>query len=374
MPVATAEAGKAQTSASPSRHYRYRLEFQPGDDVARFPGDRVDPAYLSVPREQAIFRGQRAGLLGDNPAEASVLEQPVFTAEATGEIAGLQFLVGEGESTLRVLFDVQAAFGAAAQAQLARFQKQEAAWAKCEKVLFRVYAEADDNGRARAGCTDTPHVRRKPLPVQDGVLGEWLAVGQPVGPVSDRHYPLFIYEETLEKAQAYLGKAGSQKLEGAALLLGHLYRQREPVPELFGVVDAAIEIRHADQKAFSFTPTAAGYADLGAQMALRRTRLGRTHEVPLILAHNHWFYPAVQDDGDAHCPSCEKRRTCEMTSSFYSRHDVNLHLSWFGSQPYVAGMVIGLTPRDEQDLRVFAMHGCLPEERGFYKIAERATR
>jgi hypothetical protein len=125
-------------------------------------------------------------------------------------------------------------------------------------------------------------------------------------------------------------------------------------------------LRHATQTKFGFVPTTETFSDLASQQRLRRTRLNFPHEVPLVLLHTHPFEPSVRDDGEANCTTCPLQKTCELTSSFYSASDVEFHLGMYGTTPWTVGMVLGMTPRREEDLRMFCLEGNVARERGFY--------
>ncbi|MCL4195057.1 MAG: hypothetical protein KJZ87_25175 [Thermoguttaceae bacterium] len=340
---------------------RYRLLFQTAHHE-EYPGDLIDPAWLEPARAQIRFDAQRAGLIGPDAYEVAVSEEPVFVAAETAEISAIRFAVTRDGRAVGRVYDIDSLFGRAAAAAALKLGKAIADTTG-GRVGYRVVAEPHPPPSAGPNAV----VTRKPLPLGEARLEDWLVRAERVGPEGDE-YPLFITEQALDTTRVYLFKAGAAQLEGAALLLGHLYRQHEPRPEIFGVIDAVIELRQGSQERFSLKPTAALYADLQAQMLRRRTRLNRPDEIPLALAHNHPFLPSVGDNGEANCPSCQKRATCNLTSSFYSTSDIELHASLFAAQPYVAGMVWGFSPREELDVRVFALRGWRAVERGYYRL------
>jgi hypothetical protein len=184
--------------------------------------------------------------------------------------------------------------------------------------------------------------------------------------MDEKDHHIFLPRELFERAREYCFKTGKQ--EGGAMMLARMYRQSEPEPDIFAVVHAVVELRHAKQSQFGFEPTSETFADLNTQMNLRRNRLGFPDEMPSVLVHNHPFEPSVRDDGEANCPTCPLQKECQLTSSFYSASDVNFHLSMYGRQPFVAGIVIGLTPRREDDVRMFCLEGTKTRERGFHWI------
>jgi hypothetical protein len=67
------------------------------------------------------------------------------------------------------------------------------------------------------------------------------------------------------------------------------------------------------------------------------------------------------------------RPTCTLTSSFFSQRDQAFHAAMFGSAPYAVEVVLGLTPREEFDVKMFCFDGGLFRERGYYRLAELPT-
>jgi len=348
--------------------FRFRLRFESTADQTVYPGDWVPDPYLNFAREQAVFEAQRAGVVGPDPGAATVEMHPIFSGDRQAEIAGVRFEVIGRAAQHETVFSVTELFQACAEIQVMQLAKSNVL-SQETKVVFRVVAEPD-----AAGLSSTPGpvaaiVRRKPLALVPGRLDDWLGGAKAHGPISDTDYPLVILENALQTARRYMFKV--DKREGAALLLGHLYQQATPKPEIFGVVDSAIEMRHADQKAFSLDPTPQMYTDMNARLTRRQTRLGRSAEVPLVLGHNHPFLPSADHEGDTSCPICPRRPTCPLTTSFYSRTDVRFHASMYGKRPYVCGLVIGFTPREEETIRMFRLRGSQACERGFYTVAQR---
>ena len=84
--------------------------------------------------------------------------------------------------------------------------------------------------------------------------------------------------------------------------------------------------------------------------------------------HSHPFLPSVLDDMEA-CPTCSLQSTCELTSSFFSTDDAQFHRSIFGHAPYTIQMVLGLTAREEFDLKMFCYRDGRFRERGYYRLS-----
>lgn len=345
----------------------YRLEIQRVTDGAKFPVGRIADAFLQSVRDQAIFLAQRRGFA--DAGEAHLRETPVFMTDDAQQISGVKISVQDGGQICHLKFGLEL-FAPAASMEAQRLATQGHLKSD-EKFLYRVFAEPSESHQASVAMAGVvAHVRRSPLPLLDGQLSDLLSCAQAVGSCEPSDHPLFVTRRALDTAREYCRKPVDK--EAGALMLGCLFQQRKPEPEIFGIIDDAIEVRHADQTLFRLDLTTDSFAYLQNQLRLRKSRLGRTHELALGFAHAHNFLPAVLDDGQAQCPECPKRATCQLTSSFYSSEDVRFHQALFGRAPYAVGLVWGFTPRMEDDLRVFCLDGGRARQRGYYLLHEQA--
>ncbi len=353
--------------ANDAKRFGYRLVFQRASDGKRLDTGFADPFWLESLKEQAIFQAQRRGLVAADPAQAVVSEHPLFAENTDGRLKGFAMAAGEGESSHWTHFELASAFSAPAETALQKLLESKQLGTD-DKVTFQIFAEpaseTQEDAPQNPGVRAT--VQRNPLPLLAGRLSDFLPDAKPSGEMQEKDHHLFLPRKLFEQARDYCFKTGKQ--EGGAMIVARMYRQTEPEPDLFVVAHAVVELRHAKQSQFGFEPTSETFADLGTQLNLRRTRLGFPEEVPAVLVHNHPFEPSVRDDGEANCPACPLQQECQLTSSFYSASDVNFHLSMYGSQPFVAGIVIGLTPRREDDVRMFILDGTKTRERGFHWI------
>ncbi|MCA9071460.1 MAG: hypothetical protein KDA84_21175, partial [Planctomycetaceae bacterium] len=364
MTTSLSPLNSAPTTIGPMERYDYRLEFQRSSDGKRLDAGRVNPYWLEFLWEQAIFQGQRRGTVGPDPSQAIINEHPQFLKDPEGSLKSISVSAGDGTNMHETQFELSAAFSAPGEEALKKLVEGGLLTAE-DKATFRVYAKPS----AKVAEQETNGVRatlkRDPLPLLDeGCLEDYMEKATLNGELDEKDHPLFVPRELFEKAREYCFKTGRQ--EGGAMIVARMYRQTEPQPEIFVVAHAVMELRHAKQSLFGFEPTSDTFADLNKQLHLRRSRLGFPDEMPAVLVHNHPFEPSVRDDGEANCPTCPLQQTCELTSSFYSASDVNFHLSMYGRQPFVTGVVIGLTPRQEDDVRMFCLDGTRTRERGFY--------
>ncbi len=366
MTISLSPLASDAKSVGPMERYRYRLEFQRSSDGKFLDAGLIDPSWVEFLWEQAVFQGQRFGAVGNDPGQAVIRELPQFLEDGDGRLTGIRVSVSEGETAYETAFPLSAAFSAPVELALKKLIEGGQLTAE-DKATFKILAApfeerpSEPNPQSHGVRTT---ITRDPLPLLEGQLEDYLKDAQPTGEMDERDHFMFLSRELFERAREYCFKTGRQ--EGGAMMVARMYRQTEPAPDVFAVVHAVIELRHAKQSLFGFEPTADTFADLNKQLNLRRTRLGFPEEMPAVLVHNHPFEPSVRDDGEANCPSCPLQQTCQLTSSFYSASDVNFHLSMYCRQPFVTGIVIGLTPRQEDDVRMFCLDGTQTRERGFH--------
>jgi hypothetical protein len=134
-------------------------------------------------------------------------------------------------------------------------------------------------------------------------------------------------------------------------------------------VHTVFEARGTKHERFSLDFSTETFTHVQQQLELRRKRFGRPAVVLLGFYHTHPFLPSVLDGMEA-CPTCSLRSTCTLTSSFFSQRDQAFHAAMFGSAPYAVEVVLGLTPREEFDVKMFCCDGGQFRERGYYQLAE----
>ena len=344
----------------------YRLEFRRLSDGKRFDAGPINPSWPEVWHEQAIFQAQRRGVIGPDSTGAVIREHPLFLKEPDGSLKGIRVAAGDGRAMQETHFELADAFAAPGEEALKKLVEAKFLQGE-DKTTFKVYAEPKNPIGPETGTGVRATIKRDPLPIlEEGDLQDYLKNAKPQGEMNEKDHPLFLPKNLFDLARDYCFKTGRQ--EGGAMMLARMFRQTGPEPDLFAVVHAVVELRHAKQSLFGFEPTSETFADLNSKLKLRRNRLGFPEELPQVLVHNHPFEPSVRDDGEANCTTCPIQKECQLSSSFYSASDVNFHLSMYGRQPYVAGIVIGLTPRREDDVRMFCLEGTRTRERGFYWI------
>ena len=320
----------------------------------------IAPAQLEPGREQLLFEGQRSGRLPFDLTGIVVAEHPSIIDSRSGEIDGL---------TLRVEFAGQSLernFG------LELFQPSlESAWTELlerkqltasDQVSWRVFVAAPP-GRDDDGVRSL--VRRRPLLTLPGQLADFLGSANAVGPHLGNDYPLFVLGTALDQAHEIVWERNRER---GAWMIGNLFCQTEPEPEIFGLIHTVFEARGATHERFRLDLHTETFVDLDTQMERRRKRLGRMHDLAMGMAHTHPFLPSVLDGKEA-CPTCPVRSTCQLSSAqLFSRQDRQFHNAVFGHVPFAVEFVLGLTPREEFDLRLYCSDGGRFRERGFYRL------
>jgi hypothetical protein len=353
--------------------------------------ERVEPGHLQPLVEDAIWSGQRSGTVGDYPGELETAVRPVFGKALPGA-RGAQDVVGfrvDIRQDDRQIFtreygtDVVRNRGQLLLQSLLEAKRLE----KLEMGELRVVvgrpqpsatspsatspsAEASRNTPPGAVSFPKGRVRleRRKLAWSPGQLSTWQAGATLVNEAAFKKddVQIFIRRQAFEAARTYCSAAGPN--EAGALLVGRVFRQVEPYPELFAVIEAAVEARHAEQTQYSLTPTTETYVHFERQLERRREHLGRPEEMQLGIAHGHRFLPAMGADGKPLCPACPSRATCELDSAFYSTDDEQFHRALYATQPYAVGIVFGLTPREEDKVRIYRFSGGLLAERSLWQV------
>jgi hypothetical protein len=348
---------------------RYSVELVRAGDGVRFGRRAVPDAYLEPAREQLIFLAQRRGTVAADPVGTHVIESPVFVRggaqDAIGEVQGIEMSLADGGSTdpLSVFFDTGLFQPFGQRVALDLINAKEIATS--DDIRVRVFSDGnrlqgvESNGQAA--------VVRDPLPLLEGKLDALVSQAVAVGPAANGDYPVFVTAAALAQAHEFVWQRNRER---GVWLGGSLHRQRHP-HEIYGVVDTVFEARGTTHDRFSIDFTTETYSHVEEQLKLSRNRFGR-NLVLMGFMHSHPFLPSILDGMEA-CPACSLRPTCKLTSSFFSQRDQAFHAAMFGSAPYAVEIVLGLTPREEFDLKMFCCDGGQFRERGYYRLGESPT-
>lgn len=319
---------------------------------------QVSAAHLEAVAEELRFAVWRE-LAVDDPRELIVRERVVFDDQHSDRVTGVQLSTRMGDRTWEQLVG-PGIFQSSADsllAELVRDGRIEAA----TKVHYWVAARAVTTNHHEPAT-----IVRKPTPLHEGRLTDYMQLSAHCGPLHGEDYPVFVLESALQDAHQHSWQG--RTVEAGAWLVGRLVRQRQPTPEIFGVIDTAIQACDAVQERTSLKPSTKSYRHFELQLALRRKRLGRENELTMGFHHSHPFLPSLLDGKEA-CSTCSLRAECDLSSSFFSTDDARFHRAVLGRAPYTVQMVLGLTPREEFDLRMFCFSGGQFRERGYFRLS-----
>jgi hypothetical protein len=347
--------------------FEIELRRRGGALVAR---EAVAPGRLRPLVDDALWRAQRRGIVGPRRSLARWDLEPVFAGAGAPRVEGIDLRVEAegGRFSRRYGLGVFREPAASFRDRLV----VDAAIARDEEIEIGVRAiepQLVSPGAAPPGVEI--RLEEPPLPLTPGSLRDLLARSRPHNPEAEKadDAPVFILGQALEEARSHCRSGDSQShgggaLEGAAFLVGRLHADVDH-PEIFAVIEAALEARHALRERFSVEPTAETYRDLESRIAVRRRLLGRPEEILLATAHAHPFAPSIsRETGKAQCPECPLRAECKLDSAFWSADDARYTESLFVKAPHGVGLVWGLSPRFEDVLRVYGFRDGVMEERG----------
>jgi hypothetical protein len=346
-----------------SQRYAYSGQVTRVTDGVGFGKRPIPQMHFEFGRDAVRFRAARSGIPSADVNEAHVADVPVFADEEARLVSAVRMQLTCDDRCIEQEFGL-GLFGTFFEKQAGELLKSKQLLPE-DKVRFDVYAEPLSDS---ASIGIASRVVRKPLPLSDGDLSAYEEHAVPVGPHCNGDYPVFIEEAALERAFEFVWKRNEER---GVWLLGNLYRQTEPEHEIFGVIHTVFEAKGVEHSRFNLSLSPETFLHVDRQLALRRKRLGETGEMTLGFYHTHPFLPSILD-GKESCPDCPLRPECTMTSSFFSKQDENaFHIPYFGSAAYAVELVLGLTPREEFDLKMFCLDGGQFRERGFYRIPSR---
>jgi hypothetical protein len=347
-------------------HWSYEVEVVRERDGVGFGPRPVPESYLDPAREHLLFQGQRRGIVDDNATGTSVADTPAIADGTIEQVRAIEFHLVNASESLSQRFDTNLLkpFWQRLVGELLDAKQLD----ENELVRLRAYAHKSNGVPQAATSNDHVKVIREPLPLLEGSIRDLLSDATAMGPVNERDYPVFITASAIKEACQIVWERNRER---GVWLIGNLYRQQDP-HEIYCVAHTVVEARGTKHERFSLDFTTATFIHMEQQLALIRTRFGRPHDVALLFLHTHPFLPSVLDNMEA-CPTCSLRPTCTLTSSFFSQRDQTFHTAMFGATPYAVEMVLGLTPREEFDLKMFCYDGGIFRERGYYQVADRTA-
>jgi hypothetical protein len=145
-------------------------------------------------------------------------------------------------------------------------------------------------------------------------------------------------------------------------------------PEIFMVVDACIDARHADEEKYSVTFSGETWSRVRQVLQQRRRRLNRPHEIILGSVHGHNFGPGSKEEGGRLCDACPDLATCGKTTAVLSSEDLQWHHSVFAAQPYAILALWGWTARQEEVWQCYSLAGATLVSRPIQLLKAEPTR
>lgn len=218
----------------------------------------------------------------------------------------------------------------------------------------------------RAGASDQPGpvhatLRHAPLLLGEASLDEYIESSQPVsaGQATEPGdhgelppMPVFFHPQVWAKGHS-LARRGND-LESAGVWTGRLMRDTNS-PEVFLVVDACIDAKHAAEEKYSVTFTGETWRRVRQVLDQRRRRLNRPQEIILGSVHGHNFAPGTKEEGGRLCDECPQLATCRSTTAVLSAADLKWHQSVFSAQPYAIMALWGWSARNEEVWQCYSL-------------------
>lgn len=355
--------------------FQFEVELRHAGGGAAIAREAAAPEYLRPLAEDALWYAQRKGWIGQDRSGSLCEVEPVFSTRRGKPVEKLKLHV------LRRANGSPISPGLPSAAPIVTREYSLAVFADVtDNLVVRSLAEkrmtSDDKYdvlvHARESLEEPePHmnvvVKQAPLRWVEGSLGEWRERSELLGEAvhDDEATQVFILQEAFDAARDFCRAGGAR--EGGAMLVGRLYRQVDPEPDLFAVVEAAFEARHADQQVFSLSLSPDTFLQFERQLERRRKRLGRPEELELGFSHGHNFLPAVDSQtAEPLCPACEKRSSCALDTAFFSTVDLQFQRAFFAKRVFSIGVVFGLTPRGEDKVRVYGFSDGVLKERSLW--------
>ena len=339
-------------SVSLDRYHGYEIKINAGGRQFSRP---VAPGDMASAQEQTRFEADRQGKLPNDEYEVTVNEEPEFAAGSASLITGVRMSVGQGKDAFVQRFDLSL-FQPIARQHIAELIKNGQLDAK-DEPHYEVFA-------AEIPRPESARVRRRSPPVAPAVLADYREISIPCGPHKPSDFDVFVLDDCLQQMQDMtFQRAGNEQ---AVWLVGRLLRDID-TEDLAVLIHTVIEAQGLQMDRFSIDLSAASYTDIDTQLARRRKRAGCEGDRKVGLMHTHPFLPSVVD-GKEGCPTCSLQAECQLTSSFFSTRDAEFQRSVFGRTAYAVQFVLGLTPREERDLRLFCLDGGTFRERGYNRL------
>jgi hypothetical protein len=316
-------------------------------------------------RDATWWMGVRAGRLPADLGALSMRLVPGPKQEAC-MVDGYTLELGDSERSFGQRFTVHS-LSQTAQRALGRLLVQKKLEEDAEVNYYLVCRQLKQPEDRKDGSRQENQVRvsarREALQFEEAALEEYLGLSEPMtarqatepsGDDSALHMPVFFKKEVWERGREFARRGND--LESAGVWTGRLMRDTKS-PEVFMVVDACIDAKHADEEKYSVTFSGATWSRVRQILQQRRRRLNRPHEIILGSVHGHNFLPGTKEEGGRLCDECPELATCKNTTAVLSTQDLKWHRSVFPAQPYAILALWGWTARKEEVWQCYSLAG-----------------
>jgi proteasome lid subunit RPN8/RPN11 len=338
--------------------YQYAISFfrDDGSALAQIP---VTPDWGPA-LEWLQFEGMRAGLLPAVTAAARGTVEPVWHPQIGQPcIAGVRAVASARDRTLSR--EIPRSYFRALASQAANDLVHKGVLTQGEVFRYSVNAYPAPQPPAREGTAVDFAVEEvlAPLPLEEAPLESFFSGAVPAGSAAvDGDVPVFISEPVLDELTRLARQAGD--CETGGVLVGTL-RRDSSVPEIFVEIAAQIAATHTESSSTKLTFTAETWAAVRAAIALRKRS-----ELMIGWWHYHPDFCRLKN-----CP-VERRRTCTLSSAFFSAEDVHLHRTCF-PRAYQVAVLISDSTAEGLTQAMYGWRQGMVAERGMY-VVERQSR
>lgn len=341
--------------------------------------ESVRACDLWAARDTVFLAGLRTGQLGPNLHEQRM---QVIPGESRGadRLAGYVIELVDGPRSFRRNFGIQTLKHVALRGWSAAKEGAAQSTENGEELAYYLttapaaarHADPTEALAKELGAGARIVTRAESLVLEPAPLREFMARSvhlQGPSTTDDEIDPgalcVFATAEVIEQGRTLARRGG--EVESAAVLTGRLFRDTDS-PEVFLVVDAAIEAEFAIEEKFAVTMTGDSWSKIRQTLDVRRRRLGRPHERIVGSVHGHNFFPEADADGQRMCARCATAPFCNRTTATASLADFDWHQTVFSGAPWAILWVWGFNAREQDDWRIYGLSDAALLPRGIRRL------
>jgi proteasome lid subunit RPN8/RPN11 len=339
--------------------YQYAINFfrEDGSALAQVP---VTPDWEPA-LEWAQFEGMRQGRLPAVTAAACGSVEPVWHPRIGQPcISALRAVARTADSAISREIPKSYFRGLARQAANGLVEKGVLTQGEVFRYTVNAYPVLERSVRESAVAADfSVEEVLEPLPLEEALLQSFFCGAVPAGSAgTDGDMPVFVPEPVLDELTQLARQAGD--CETGGVLVGTL-RRDSSVPEIFVEITAQIAASHTQSSSTKLTFTSDTWAAVRAAIALRKRS-----ERMLGWWHYHPDFCRLKN-----CP-IERRRTCTLSSAFFSAEDVHLQRTCF-PRAYQIALLISDSTAEGLTSSMYGWRQGMVAERGMYVVENKST-